>query len=63
MNQLAKLTTYFKESYIELKKVVWPTKKQLTNYSLVVFGMFIGIAIFFAILDNIFNRGLEVLIK
>ncbi len=63
MTYLTKLTSYFKESYLELKKVVWPTKKQLRNYSLVVFGMFIGIAIFFAVIDNVFNKGLEILIK
>jgi len=59
----AKLSTYLRESIAELRKVVWPTKNQLINYTLIVIGMFIGLAIFFAALDYIFNLMLEALIK
>jgi len=38
-----------------MKKVVWPTKKQTTTYSLIVVGMSIGVAIFFGVLDYAFN--------
>ena len=57
-----KLTNYIKESVGEMKKVVWPSKKQTTTYTVVVIGMSIGIALFFGILDYVFNLGLEQLI-
>jgi preprotein translocase subunit SecE len=57
-----KLATYIRESIGELKKVTWPTKKQAINYTIIVLAMTIGMAVFFAILDQIFNLGLENLI-
>lgn len=32
----AKVSTYFKGVKAELRKVNWPTKKELTNYTIVV---------------------------
>lgn len=58
-----KIAAYFKESVTEMKKVVWPTKKQTTTYTIIVIGMSIGIAIFFGVLDYAFNIGLEQIIK
>ena len=58
-----KIITYIKESIIEMKKVIWPSKKQTRNYTIVVIIMSLGVAAFFAILDNIFNIGLEKIIK
>lgn len=58
-----KIAEYFKGSIAEMKKVIWPSKKQTTTYTLVVIGMSIGIALFLGLLDYIFNIGLEVLIK
>ena len=58
-----KITEYFKGSISEMKKVVWPTKKQTTTYTLIVIGMSIGVAIFFGLLDYIFSLGLSKLIK
>lgn len=58
-----KITSYFKESAAEMKKVVWPTKKQTTTYTIIVIGLSLGIALFFGILDYVFNIGLEQIIK
>jgi len=63
MSFLTKLSDYLKDSLSELKKVVWPTRKQTINYSLIVIGMSVGIAVFFAVLDFFFNWVLELLIK
>jgi len=52
---MSKIIDYFKGSLAEMKKVVWPTKKQTTTYTLIVIGMSIGVAIFFGILDYLFN--------
>lgn len=57
MKILNDLIAYFKASYEEMKKVSWPTKKQTINYSLLVIGMSVGFAVFFSVLDYVFNWG------
>ncbi len=63
MSVVTSAKNYFLGSYAEMKKVTWPTKKQTVNYSLLVIGMSIGLALFFAGLDYVFNLGLELLLK
>jgi len=60
---IAAIKNYFIGSYAEMTKVSWPTKKQTINYSLLVIGLSVGMAIFFSVLDYIFNAGIEQLIK
>ncbi len=61
-NLSQKIKEYFKGSVSEMKKVVWPTKKQTTTYSIIVIAMSLGVAVFFGILDYIFNLILEKII-
>ena len=56
------IKNYFVGSYQEMKKVTWPTKQQTINYSLLVVGLSVGIALFFVALDYIFSLGIEQLI-
>ncbi|WP_442604334.1 preprotein translocase subunit SecE [Paenibacillus sp. KN14-4R] len=42
---------FFKESGTELKKVKWPSRKELTSYTLVTLGLVAFIAIYFFLLD------------
>ena len=58
-----KLLKYVLESKAEMKKVVWPNKKETTNYTLLVIGISLGVAVFFGILDYFLSLGLENLIK
>lgn len=60
---MSKIIDYIKSSYAEMLKVSWPTKKQTFNYSLLVIGLSVGTAVFFVILDYIFNLGFEVIIN
>ena len=55
----SKLTQYIKASKSELKKVVWPTKKDVQNYTMLVIGFSLGMAFFLGIVDF----GLSELIK
>ncbi|PIT87315.1 MAG: preprotein translocase subunit SecE [Candidatus Magasanikbacteria bacterium CG10_big_fil_rev_8_21_14_0_10_40_10] len=57
------IKSYFVGSYREMKKVSWPTKKQTVNYSILVIGMSIGMALLFSVLDYVFNFSFETLIK
>lgn len=63
MNIVTPVKNYFVGSYAEMKKVTWPTKQQTINYSLLVIGLSIGMAVFFAVLDYIFNLGITTLIS
>lgn len=58
---MTKLATYLRESMAELKKVTWPTKTQTQNYTLLVLGVSIAMAIFLGLLDKIFNLGIQAL--
>ena len=57
-----KAVKYILESRSELKKVVWPSKKETTNYTLLVIGISLGVALFFGILDYFLSLGLEQLL-
>jgi len=57
-----KLTNYLKESVAEMKKVTWPTKKETYNYTLLVIGISIGVALFLGLLDAIFTKAFQFLI-
>ena len=61
-NPVVQLTTYFKESVAELKKVSWPTREQTKNYTLLVIGLSVVVAIFFSVLDLGFNKIIEFII-
>lgn len=58
-----KITNYLTGAIAEMKKVVWPSKKQTTNYTILVIGMSIAIALFLGMLDYIFSLGLAQIIK
>lgn len=43
--------SFFGDAYAELKKVKWPSRKEMTSYTLVVLSAIAFIAVYFAILD------------
>ncbi len=45
------VATSFKDMYHELKKVTWPTKKELINYSLVVLAFMVAMGIIIGLID------------
>ena len=57
-----KIINYIKLSIIELKKVVWPTKREAINHSLLVIGISLGVAIFLGIIDFILTKILQLVI-
>jgi preprotein translocase subunit SecE len=63
MNIIETAKNYFIGAYAEMKKVSWPTKNQTVNYSVMVIAMSVGMALFFMLLDYIFNLGIETLIS
>ena len=57
-----KAVDFIREARVELKKVNWPTKQQTINYTLIVIGLSIAVALFLGGLDFIFREILKKLI-
>ncbi|MFH0854500.1 MAG: preprotein translocase subunit SecE [bacterium] len=62
LNQENMFVNYIKESYAELKKVVWPGKKDIKNHTIVVIVLSLVLAVFLGLLDYIFTIGLDKII-
>ena len=50
-----KIVQFLKEAKVELQKVNWPTKQQTINYTLIVIGISLAVALFLGGLDFIFE--------
>jgi preprotein translocase subunit SecE len=59
---MEKLVNYIKTSIEEMKKVTWPTKKEVRDYTILVIAISIGMAAYLGLLDYIFTKGLELVI-
>lgn len=57
-----KTISYVRESYVELKKVVWPTRQEIIQHTIIVIGLSVFVALFLGALDAIFSIGLEKLL-
>jgi preprotein translocase subunit SecE len=57
-----KITQFLQEAKDELFKVNWPSKKQIINYTLIVIGISIAVAIFLGSLDYLFGYMLKMFI-
>ena len=51
----AKISRFFKDLKGEMKKIVWPSKKQIINNTGIVIAFIIILGVFIAIVDFIFN--------
>lgn len=54
--------TYLKESYAEMRRVQWPTREQVKNYTILVVILSITVAIFLGTLDTVFGWALRTFI-
>lgn len=58
----ARIKKWFRELKGEIKKIVWPTKEQTMNNTLVVLGCCAVLGVFIWILDAIFGIGFQTLV-
>ena len=56
MRVFEKIKTFFKEVIAEAKRVDWLRRKETINYTLMVIGLTLGVALFLGILDFIFTE-------
>lgn len=54
-NKILKITSFFKDVRLELKKVNWPTRNETLKYTFIVIGASIAVAVFLGGLDFIFS--------
>jgi preprotein translocase subunit SecE len=57
-----RLILFLKDVRIELSKVNWPNRKELVNYTLVVIGLCLVLAVFLGGVDFLLQYGLNFLI-
>ena len=50
-----RMTRFFKDLKGEFKKIVWPSKKQVVNNTLVVLAVVIVLGVFVAALDTVLS--------
>ncbi|MEK7539194.1 MAG: preprotein translocase subunit SecE [Patescibacteria group bacterium] len=60
---MSKITQYFKETKMELRHVIWPSRNQTFYYTLIVIILSVIIAYYLGIFDFIFSKGLEKIIN
>ena len=53
----------FKEMYFELKKVTWPTKKDMINYSVVVLVFIVIMGVIIGVIDLGAGKLVELLVS
>jgi preprotein translocase subunit SecE len=58
-----KISNFIKEAMAELKKVIWPTKKDLKNSTIVVISTIIIASIFIGLIDIFFTKVLTLFMK
>ena len=54
-----KIITFLKEARLEIKKVNWPSKKEIFKNTLIVIGVSLALATFLGGLDLIFKEILD----
>ena len=59
---LSRVSSYFKGVRAELKKVNWPTKKELTNYTVVVLATTFAMTLVIWGLDLIFQNLVKLIV-
>lgn len=57
-----RLVRYFKETRTEVRKVVWPTRRQATNLTLIVLGVTMAMSVFLGVLDYVFQSALGLIL-
>ena len=58
-----KVCRYFRELKSELKKVVWPTPKQVAKNTLIVVCCVLAVGVFIWLFDAIANFGISALLR
>jgi len=56
MEIIQKIKTFFREVWVEMKRVSWLTRKEVFRHTMVVLGITIAVAAFLGALDFLFSE-------
>ena len=62
-DQENRVVRYVKATRSELRKVVWPTRDETINLTIIVLIVTIGMSAFLGIIDFLFTRAFELIIR
>lgn len=62
-NFFGRIGKFFRDTVSEMKKVVWPSKKQIFNNTVVVLVVVLVAAVIIVVLDTVFHFGLSHLLQ
>ena len=57
------IVRYFRETWYELKKVSWPTRREAANLTLIVIAVTTFMSIVLGLMDFLFQEGFALLLK
>lgn len=57
LGRVARINLFLREVIAELRKVIWPTRKELITYTGVVIVFVVAMAAIVAVMDFLFGRG------
>ncbi|NLJ45586.1 MAG: preprotein translocase subunit SecE [Treponema sp.] len=60
---MSKIVQFFKDSYAELRKVVWPSREDVLASTKVVIVSTVIVAFFLGLLDFLLVRGIDLLFR
>ncbi|MBN2619897.1 preprotein translocase subunit SecE [candidate division WOR-3 bacterium] len=58
-----KIIDYVKKVYLEMRKVTWPTRKELVNSTIVVVIISAIVALIIFVLDTVFSNLLQLIMS
>lgn len=62
-SQVHPLIRYFRETRGELRKVTWPTREESQRLTAIVLGVTAVMALFLGVLDFLFSRGVQSIVR
>ena len=63
MDKVRELLQFFEESKVEIKKVVWPTRKETVTTCIAVLVVSVVIALYLGVVDLAFSKIVEVVLS
>jgi preprotein translocase subunit SecE len=59
---MSKIKKFIKEAFGELKRVTWPKREEVVYLTLLVIGVCFGLGLFFAGIDFLFTRFINLIL-
>lgn len=61
-NIFGKTTQFVRNVVVELKRVSWPTRRQMVSYTITVLITVAFIAVFFAVVDKLISAAIRLIV-